>query len=115
MQNFNLQRVKEQGIHPSLEKLIYLTEGEFKFFKVLREEFLKRAAKFLQKPQEVKKESTEKPVERRSLTRRDNIRPLNGFIYGRDLLANNWHRVTEYYREITASERYEEILKEIKI
>jgi len=108
------QRLQEQGIHPSLGKLIYLTKGEFEFFKGLRERFLKRAERFLRRPKKDKKESSEKPVERRSLTRKDKTRPLEGFIYGRDLLSKNWHRVTAYYQEITAAERYEKLLKEIK-
>ena len=98
-----------------MEKLIYLTKEEFKFFKGLKEEFCKQAAKIFKKPQDGKKECPKKPVEGRSLTRRDKARSTNGFIYGRELIAKNWHRVTEYYQEITASERYEKILKEIKM
>ncbi len=108
------QRVKEQGIHPSLGKLIYLTEGEFEFFKRLKEEFLKRAAKFLRKPKEDKKESSERLVERRSLTIEKDVNPIKGFIYQREAIYWRWQRVKEYYREQTASERYERLAKAIK-
>jgi hypothetical protein len=94
--------------------LIYLTEGEFEFFKELKERFLKRAAKSLRNPKEDKKESAERLVGRRSLTRRDNVRATNGFIYQKEATIWRWQRVKEYYQELTAAERYEQLAKEIK-
>ena len=109
------QRLQEQGIHPPLEKLIYLTKEEFEFFKRLRGRFLKRAAKFFKEAKESRQESPEKFVEQRSLTVRDTACSAKGFIYRRELLSKNWERVKEYYREMTEAERYEQLCKEIEI
>ena len=108
------QRLQEQGIHPPLGKLIYLTKEEFEFFKRLRGRFLKRAAKFFKEVKEVRQDSPETSVEQRSLTIRDNACSAKGFIYKRELISKNWERVKEYYREITSAERYERLCKEIE-
>jgi hypothetical protein len=94
--------------------LIYLTEEEFEFLKRLRGGFLKRAVKFLKRPRESRKQGSERPVEQRSLTRRNNVRPEEGFIYGREILSASWRKVKEYYREATKAERYEQLCREIK-
>ena len=114
MEILKAQTVKAHGIHPSLEKLIYLSEGEFKFFKGLRARFVKRAEKFLRKLQGVKKESSKRIVERRSLTIEKDVRPLEGSVYQKESIYWRWQRVREYYRAITLTERYEKLVKEIK-
>jgi len=45
------RRVQAQGNH--LRRLVYLTEEEFRFLKVLRFDFLKRAGYFFKKPPKV--------------------------------------------------------------
>ena len=95
--------------------MIYLTKGEFEFFKRLKEEFVKRAAKFSKKLQEGKKESSERLVEQRSLTKKELIgqeitRPYRSL----DSIYWSWKRVKEYYREMTSTDRYEELCKRIK-
>ena len=109
-----IQRVKEQGIHPSLGKLLYLTEGEFEYFKKLKKEFCNRAANFLQQVQGSDEESIERPEEQRSLTTRKVVKPSKGFIYQKEAICWRWQRVKEYYDERTSEERYEKLLKGIK-
>ena len=95
--------------------MIYLTEGEFDYFKKLKESFCKRTAKYFQKPQIGKKEGSGKFVECRSLTNEEDVNPTEGFIYQKEAICWKWQRVKEYYREMTSEERYEKLLKEIKI
>ncbi len=94
--------------------MIYLTKGKFEFFKRLKEEFVKRSAKFSRKLQESKKESIDRFIERRSLTIDKEIKPTKGFIYQKEAICWRWQRVKEYYEELTAEERYEKLAKEIK-
>ena len=108
------QRLQAHGIHPRVERLIYLTEEEFKFLKRLKVRFCKRASRFFPRPQKVKKEVSEKAIEGRSLTRGNNIKSTKGFIYQKEAMCWRWQRVKEYYEELTAAERYEELAEKIK-
>jgi len=89
------------------------------FFKRLREEFLKRAAKYLRKPRESKKKSPERPVERRSLTKHDDMTQFeyessHMIEWTRESVRWSWLRVKEYYRQMSFEERYEKLVKQIK-
>jgi hypothetical protein len=110
------QRVKEQGIHPPLERLIYLTEKEFKFFKVLREKFLRKAGKFLKAEKSLKRVSPERPAEERSSTEegydKDRFEyETSEYWKGRETRHWQWVRVYEYFKEQFYEERYEKQLK----
>jgi len=102
--------------------LIYLTDVEFEFFKSLREEFLRKiSAKYSRKLRESKKGSAESPVERRSLANRHDGKAEFKYetIYvlerTRESVRWSWIRVKEYYRQITFEERYEDLVKRIKV
>ena len=43
------------------------------------------------------------------------VEPTKGFIYQKEAMCWRWQRVKEYYEELTATERYERLAKEIKI
>jgi len=95
--------------------LIYLTKGEFEFFKVLKERFLKRAAKYSREPKEDKKESSEKQVELRSLTKRKVLQQeIERPHRSQESIYWSWQRVKEHVRNMSYAERYEEIAKRIK-
>jgi len=104
-----IQRLQEQGIH--LERLIYLTKEEFLFFKKLRGDFLRKAARFFKKPLGSKKERSQKPLKQRSYKQEGND---HGFRYrnsgtwlGRETLRWQWIRAYEYDKEIRSEQRYE--------
>ena len=98
-------RVKPQGIHPPLSKLIYLNKEEFKLLRSLRLCFLKRIKGFFRK--EAKSENFGK----KSFNKSNISEDLNGRngkacpdyeaskIYNtRNSLLWGWIRVREYYR-----------------
>jgi len=109
------QRVKAHGIHPELERLIYLTDKEFKLFNKLRGEFTKRAERFSGKLRENKPRKPMNPIELCSLTKKELMgqeitRPHREL----ESIYWSWQRVKEYYRQATYAERYERLVKEIK-
>jgi len=119
--NIWIQRLQAHDIHPRVERLIYLTEEEFKFLKRLKVRFCKRASRFFPRPQKVKKEVSEKAVERRFQEKQENDWAKSRYKTSdiaerrKEALYWSWQRVKEHYREMTIDERYEKLFKEIKI
>ena len=101
--------IQAQGIH--LRRLVYLSEEEFNFLKLLRFDFLKRARGFFQKQPRrhfvVKKESLIAPRNEDLKPSIDNhtacYEPTN-IINTRDSLFWAWSRVKEYYRDFLVPE-----------
>ena len=95
--------------------MIYLTEGEFCYFKKLKERFVKRTAKLFKKSKEGKLEFSEKPVEQRSQKKEDDDREFkyenSGTWERRETLRWKWIRAYEYYKEQHYEERYEKQLR----
>jgi hypothetical protein len=104
------QRLQEQGIH--LERLIYLTKEEFKFFKRLRDNFLKRAAKYFKEPRRAIKTGADRPLQRR-LTRKQGLglvkigHEFKRIWKNREDMYFRWIRVGEYYKELKQEQTYE--------
>jgi hypothetical protein len=104
--------VQEQGIHPFLERLIYLTEEEFKIFKRLREEFLKKTGKITKHEELAEKEAHERPVEERS-TREQGLKlarighEFQRIWKNREDDYFRWVRVGEYFKELKQEQTYE--------
>jgi hypothetical protein len=102
-------RVQAQGIH--LRRLVYLSDEEFKFLKLLRFDFLKRARRFFEKQPEAgivaKKQALGNSARDDLLPRIDNhtscYEPTN-MINTRDCLFWSWRRVKEYCRDFLVRE-----------
>lgn len=102
-------RVQAHGIH--LSRLLYLSEEEFKFLKVLRENFLKKARGFFEKPPKTRavaeKQPTASPVSADLSSGIDNhtrcYEPTN-ILATRNCLFWSWRRVREYYRDFLVPE-----------
>ena len=98
------RRVQAHGIH--LRRLVYLSEEEFKFLKLLRFDFLKKARGFFEKQPRTrfltKKQPLECPVNKDLLPRIDNHVPCyepTNIVNTRDSLFWGWRRVREFYRD----------------
>ena len=100
-----LRRIQAHGIH--LRRLVYLSEEEFKFLKLLRFDFLKKARRFFEKQPRTKfltkKQPLECPTNRDLLPRIANhhiscYEPTN-IVNTRDSLFWSWRRVREFYRD----------------
>ncbi len=102
-------RVQAHGIH--LSRLLYLSEEEFKFLKVLRENFLKKVRGFFKKSPKTKavarKQPTASPKSADLLSGIDNhtrcYEPTN-ILATRNSLFWSWRRVREYYRDFLVPE-----------
>ena len=102
-------RVQAHGIH--LFRLLYLSEEEFKFLKVLRGNFLKKACGFFEKPPKTKavagKQSIVSPTTVDFSSRVDNhtlcYEPTN-ILATRNSLFWSWRRVKEYCRDFLVPE-----------
>ena len=102
-------RVQAHGIH--LSRLIYLSKEEFKFLKVLRENFLKKVRGFFEKPPKTRvaarKHPVVSPVTVDLSSRIDNhtrcYEPTN-MVTTRDALFWGWRRVNEYCRDFLIRE-----------
>ena len=105
----NKWRVQAHGIH--LCRLLYLSEEEFKFLKVLRENFLNKVRGFFEKPQKIRTAAEKQPIV--SLTTVDLssgidnharcYEPTN-MVTTRDALFWGWRRVNEYCRDFLTKE-----------
>jgi hypothetical protein len=99
------RRIQAHGIH--LRRLVYLSKEEFKFLKLLRFNFLKKARRFFEKQPRTKfltkKQPLGCPTNRDFLPRIDNnhisyYEPTN-IVNTRDSLFWSWRRVKEFYRD----------------
>jgi len=112
-----LWRVQAHGIH--LSRLIYLSEEEFKFLKVLRENFLKQVRGFFEKPLKTRVAAEKQPIVSPTtvdlLSGIDNhtrcYEPTN-ILATRNSLFWSWRRVNEYCRDFLIREDNGE-LKEV--
>ena len=103
------RRVQAHGIH--LSRLIYLSGEEFKFLKVLRENFLKKVRGFFEKPPKTRvvaeKQLITVPTRGDLQSRIDNhtlcYEPTN-MVTTRDALFWGWRRVNEYCRDFLIRE-----------
>jgi len=101
--------------------LIYLTEKEFKFLKILKKNFLRKTQKFFKKENASQRISPDRTVERRFQEKQENDWAKSRYKTSdiaerrKEALYWSWQRVKEYYREMTIDERYEKLFKEIKI
>ena len=104
-----LWRVQAHGIH--LFRLLYLSEEEFKFLKVLRGNFLKKVLGFFEKPPKTRVVAEEQlitgPTRGDLQSRIDNntlcYEPTN-MVTTRDALFWGWRRVNEYCRDFLIRE-----------
>ena len=104
-----LRRVQAHGIH--LFRLLYLSKEEFKFLKVLRENFLKKVRGFLEKPPKTKAVAGKQPIVSPATvdlsSRIDNharcYEPTN-ILATRNSLFWSWRRVNEYCRDFLTKE-----------
>ena len=102
-------RVQAHGIH--LSRLIYLSEEEFKFLKVLRGNFLKKVRGFFEKPPKTRTAAEKQPIVSPTTvdlsSRIDNharcYEPTN-MVTTRDALFWGWRRVNEYCRDFLIRE-----------
>ena len=102
-------RVQAHGIH--LSRLLYLSEEEFKFLKVLRGNFLKKVLGFFEKPPKTRVVAEEQlitgPTRGDLQSRIDNhtlcYEPTN-MVTTRDALFWGWRRVNEYCRDFLTKE-----------
>jgi hypothetical protein len=102
-------RVQAQGIH--LRRLVYLSEEEFRFLRLLRERFLRKAGRFFEKQPKArtvtKKQALGSPTRDDLLPKIDNhtscYEPTN-MINTRDCLFWSWRRVKEYCRDFLVRE-----------
>ena len=102
-------RVQAHGIH--LSRLIYLSEEEFKFLKVLRENFLKKARGFFEKPPKTRAVAEKQPIV--NPASKDFIGGIDNYalsyeptniVATRNCLFWSWRRVREYYRDFLVPE-----------
>ena len=115
----NRRRVQAQGIH--LKRLVYLTEEEFKFLKLLRERFLKRTRRFFKKAPRAnsvaKKQALQCPTKEDLKPRIDNHTPCyepTNIMATRDSEFWSWMRVKEYDRYIFQEENMETGIQQVR-
>ena len=101
MQNF--WRVKPQGIHPSLSKLIYLNKEEFELLRSLRLCFLKRIKGFFKKEPKIASSVKQSCVSSSARQYPNKSYPdyeASKIQYTRASLLWGWKRVREFYRDL---------------
>jgi len=113
-------RVKPQGIHPPLNRLIYINKEEFKLLRSLRLCFLKRIKGFFKK-EPISRFVDKKVCIKSSITKdpgQKNGRVYPGYEstkiqYTRASLLWGWIRVREYYKGLEENSPNREIMKEV--
>ena len=112
-------RVKEEGIH--LRRLIYLTEEEFKFLKILRFEFLRKTGQFFKKGLNRSPEAEKEP---QGCPESEDDSQSNGNGYASyeatnigftwDSLYWSWRRVKEFHNSLCEDERCNDLSRQAK-
>lgn len=100
---------------------MFLKEKDFRFLESLKEKFFRKARNFWKREKDAPKRSTRRPVERRSKGE-EGFRTL-GFSGERSSVIDeakwsrfwSWRRVLAREWEMNYEERYEQMVKQIKI